>query len=125
MNMGIIARLHEASANQSAICNIPVADVRAALEALICLEDLTSQIAVGRLTDELGHDFRLNDAFMRAVELLAQFEGDSGERWSATNFAAGSAIAAGACAAHAARLRASDLRASAARVCVSPNSVKR
>ena len=34
------------------------------------------QIKAGRLTDELGHDFQLNDAYMRAVELLARIEGD-------------------------------------------------
>jgi hypothetical protein len=46
------------------------------LEAIICLQDLTNQIKAGRLTDELGHDFQLNDAYMRAVELLARIEGD-------------------------------------------------
>jgi hypothetical protein len=80
LNTPIIARLRDASVNQGVMCTLSAADIRAALEAMICLEDLTSQIAVGRLTDELGHDFRLNDAFMRAGELLAQIEGDSGER---------------------------------------------
>ena len=47
-----------------------------AAEAVICLEDLVSQIGAGRLIDEIGHDFRLNDAYLRAVELLAQTEGD-------------------------------------------------
>ena len=46
------------------------------LEAIICLKDLTNQIKVGRLTDELGHDFQMNDAYMRAVELLTRIEGD-------------------------------------------------
>ncbi len=40
--------------------------------AIICLKDLTNQIKIGRLTDALGHDFQLNDAYMRAVELLAR-----------------------------------------------------
>jgi hypothetical protein len=50
-----------------------------AAEALICLKDLVSQIRPGRLTDELGHDFKLNDAFMRAVALLERMEHASGE----------------------------------------------
>jgi hypothetical protein len=33
-------------------------------------------VAVGRLTDELGHDVQLNDAYMRAVELLTRIEGE-------------------------------------------------
>jgi hypothetical protein len=39
-------------------------------EAVICLKDLVNQIKAGRLVDELGHDFRLNDAYLRARELL-------------------------------------------------------
>ena len=79
MNKSIIARLLEASAECGAVCSLPVQDLLGALEATICLKDLTSQINALRLTDELGHDFRLNDAFMRAMELLAQIEGDDGE----------------------------------------------
>ncbi len=41
-----------------------------------CLKDLKNQIKAGRLTDELGHDFQLNDAYLRAVELLVRIEGD-------------------------------------------------
>ena len=48
-------------------------------EALICLKDLVSQIRAGGLTDELGHDFRLNDAFLCAVALLERIESASGE----------------------------------------------
>ena len=61
------------------MCTLPVADIMTALEAMTCLKDLTRQIMLARLTDELGHDFRLNDAFMRSVELLAHIERDSGE----------------------------------------------
>jgi hypothetical protein len=43
-----------------------------------CLKDLTDQIKLGRLIDELGQDFRLNDAYLRAVELLELIEGESG-----------------------------------------------
>ena len=75
MNRSIIARLREASAKYG-VCSLPVQDIKGALEAIICLEDLTNQIKVGRLTDEPGHDFQSNDAFMRAVELLARIEGD-------------------------------------------------
>ena len=46
------------------------------MEAIICLKDLTNQIKIGRLTDELGHDFQFNDAYMRAVELLVRIEGE-------------------------------------------------
>jgi hypothetical protein len=38
-----------------------------------------SQIKAGRLTGELGHDFLLSDAVLRAVELLTQTEGDNTE----------------------------------------------
>jgi hypothetical protein len=50
-----------------------------AADAVICLRDLVSQIEAGQLTDELGHDFRLNDAYLRAVELLERIEGESGQ----------------------------------------------
>jgi hypothetical protein len=43
-----------------------------------CLKDLTDQIKLGRLIDELGHDFRLHDAYLRAVELLELIEDKSG-----------------------------------------------
>jgi hypothetical protein len=62
MSKAQVTRLQNASAENAA-------------EAVICLNDLVNQIEVGRLTDELGHDFRLNDAFMRAVALLARIEG--------------------------------------------------
>ena len=55
------------------------ASAKDAAEAVICLKDLVSQINAGRLTDELGHDFRLNDAYLRGVELLKRLEGESGE----------------------------------------------
>lgn len=48
---------------------------RVGFEAIRCLKDLVDQIGVGKLTDELGHDFRLNDAYRRALELLEQIEG--------------------------------------------------
>ena len=38
-----------------------------------------SQIEAGELTDQLGHDFRLNDAFLRAVKLLDRIEDASDE----------------------------------------------
>ena len=76
MTKALTARLRDASANHSAMCPFPMQDVLGALEAIIRLKDLTGQIKAGRLTDELGHDFRLNDAYMRAVDLLAQIEGD-------------------------------------------------
>ena len=50
------------------------ASAEEAAEAVIRLKDLTSQIEAGRLTDEIGHDFRLNDAYLRAVELLERIE---------------------------------------------------
>ncbi len=75
MNKSTIARLREASAKYG-VCSLPVQDIKGALEAIICLKDLTNQIKVGRLTDDLGHDFQLNDAYMRAVELLARIEGE-------------------------------------------------
>ena len=79
MNKPLTARLREASVSKSVMCTLPVADIMTAREAMTCLKDLTSQIMMGRLTDELGHDFRLNDAFMRSVELLAHIECDGGE----------------------------------------------
>lgn len=60
------------------MCTLRVADIITVLEAMTCLKNLTRQIMIGRLTDELGHDFRLNDAFMRSLELLAHIERDSG-----------------------------------------------
>jgi hypothetical protein len=63
MSKAPIARLQNASAEQAA-------------EAVLRLKDLVNQIEAGQLTDERGHDFRLNDAYLRAVELLAQTEGD-------------------------------------------------
>ena len=76
MNNAKTARLHEASTKCEPICPLPVQDIHGALESIICLKDLTNQIKAGRLTDELGHDFQLNDAYLRAVELLAQIEGE-------------------------------------------------
>ena len=55
------------------------ASAKDAAEAVICLKDLVSQIKAGRLTDELGHDFRLNDAYLHALELLERIEGVFGE----------------------------------------------
>ena len=75
MNNSLTARLRKASAKYG-VCSLPVQNIKAVLEAIICLKDLTNQIKVGRLTDELGHDFQLNDAYMRAVELLTRIEGD-------------------------------------------------
>ena len=57
--------------------NKPPIDDAAARETVAVLKDLTDQIKMGKLTDELGHDFRLNDAFLRAVELLARIEKDA------------------------------------------------
>ena len=79
MNKPLTARLREASVSKSVMCTLPVSDIMTALEAMTCLKDLTSQIMIGRLSDELGHDFRLKHAFMRAVELLTHIERDSGE----------------------------------------------
>ena len=79
MNKPLTARPREASVSKSVMCTLPVADIITALEAMTCLKDLTSQIMMGRLTDDLGHDFRLNDAFMRVLELLTHIERDSGE----------------------------------------------
>ena len=76
MYKSITARLREASAKCGAVWPLPVQDIHAALQAIICLKDLTNQIKVGRLTDELGHDFQLNDAYLRAVELLVRIEGE-------------------------------------------------
>ena len=53
MNTSLTARLSEASAEYGAVCSLPVQDVLGALEATICLKDLTSQIDALRLTDEL------------------------------------------------------------------------
>ena len=75
MNKPLTARLREASAKYG-VGSLPVDDLKGALQAVICLKDLTNQIKAGRLTDELGHDFQLNDAYMRAVELLARIEGE-------------------------------------------------
>jgi hypothetical protein len=66
MSKAPITRLQNASAEDAA-------------EAVVCLNDLVSQIEAGRLTDELGHDFRFTDAFMRAVALLERIEGAPGE----------------------------------------------
>ena len=76
MNKSITARLREASAKCGPVCPLPVQDIQGALEAIICLKDLTNQIKIGGLTDELGHDFQLNDAYLRAVELLVRIEGE-------------------------------------------------
>ena len=66
MSKAPITRLQNASAEEAA-------------EAVVCLNDLVTQIQVGRLTDELRHDFRLNDALLRAIALLERIEGASGE----------------------------------------------
>ena len=76
MNKSITARLREASAKCGAVCPLPAPDIHGALDAIICLKDLTNQIKIGRLTDELGHDFQMNDAYLRAVELLVGIEGE-------------------------------------------------
>ena len=75
MSKSITARPRKASAKYG-VCSLPVQDVKGVLEAIFCRKDLTNQIKVGRLTDELGHDFQLNDAYLRAVELLARIEGE-------------------------------------------------
>jgi hypothetical protein len=48
-----------------------------ASEAVSCLRDLIAQIEAGKLRDELGHDFRLNDAFVRATALIEQIEAEN------------------------------------------------
>ena len=53
MDKSITARLRKATAKYG-VCSLPVQDIKAVLEAIICLKDLTNQIKVGRLTDELG-----------------------------------------------------------------------
>ena len=53
MNKSITARLREASA-KSGVCSLPVQDIKGALEAIICLKDLTNQIKAGRLTMNSG-----------------------------------------------------------------------
>ena len=75
MNKSLTARLRNASTKYG-VCSLPVQDIKALLEAIFCLKDLTNQIKLGRLTDELEHDFRLNDSYMRAVDLLARIEGE-------------------------------------------------
>ena len=65
--------------SKAPITSLQNASAEEAAEAVICLKDLVSQIQVGRLTDKLGHDFRLNDAFLRAIALLERIEGASGE----------------------------------------------
>ena len=57
--------------------NKPPSDDAAARESISALRDLTNQIKMGKLTDEPGHDFRMNDAFFRAVELLARIDKDA------------------------------------------------
>jgi hypothetical protein len=42
-----------------------------------CLKDLIGQMMVGPLVDELGNDFRMNDAFIRAAVVLELVEGGS------------------------------------------------
>ena len=65
--------------SKAPITRLQNASAEATAEAVVCLKDLVSQIRVGRLTDELGHDFRLNDAYLRAVELLERIESESRE----------------------------------------------
>jgi hypothetical protein len=65
--------------SKAAITTLQTPAAADAAEAAICLKDLVSQIELGRLTDEFGHDFSLNDAYLRAVELLERIEGKSGE----------------------------------------------
>ena len=49
-------------------CELPAELLRA------CLQDLIHQILVARLADADGHDFRMNDSFVRAVAPLEQLE---------------------------------------------------
>jgi hypothetical protein len=70
----IAARMHENCKGFTTVCTLSAEDTREAVDALIALQvrlqELTDQITATAPRDELGHDFRLNDAHIRAVELL-------------------------------------------------------
>ena len=67
-------RLRVEAEKHLALCPMSVADIMEAADTLdalqTALQDLTDQIMAGPLIDDMGHDFRLNDSFVRAVALL-------------------------------------------------------
>ena len=75
----IAARMRERCKKFTTVCVLPVEQTREAVDALEALQaslkDLTDQIAATAPKDELGHDFRLNDAHIGAVELLSRLGG--------------------------------------------------
>ncbi len=77
----IAVRMREKCKEFTTVCILPVEDTREAVDTLIALQaslrDLTDQIEVTAPRDELGHDFRLNDAHVKLVELLGRLGGSS------------------------------------------------
>ena len=75
----IATRMRERCKEFTTVCILPVEDTREAVDALealrASLKDLTDQIAATAPRDELGHDFRMNDAHIKAIELLARLGG--------------------------------------------------
>ena len=67
-------RLRVEAEKHLALCPMSVADIIEAADTLdalqTALQDLTDQMMAGPLIDDLGHDFRLNDSFIRAMALL-------------------------------------------------------
>ena len=79
----IAARLRERCAIYTTVCTPPLGDVQEAADTIaalqVALKDLTDQINATSPRDELGHDLRMNDAYLRAVELLRRLESDEAE----------------------------------------------
>ena len=73
----IAARLRERCVIYTTVCTLPIGEVREAADTISALQaalkDLTDQISATG-PRELGHDLRMNDAYLKAVELLTRLE---------------------------------------------------
>ena len=76
----ITAKLRTALAKYNALCPMPAADVREALETIAelrrVLQNLADQIALTEPVDEEGHSLLLSDDYLEAVELLRALAAD-------------------------------------------------
>lgn len=70
----IMPKLMDALSKYSTVCPLPKVDVTQAVAELTALQsalsDLVEQVEMTAPRDELGHDFRLNDAHLKAKALL-------------------------------------------------------
>ena len=74
----ITARMRERCQGYATVCVVPTDDMREAVDLLTTLQaslkELAYQISVIAPRDEFGHDFRMNDAYVKAMELLGRLD---------------------------------------------------